>query len=83
MKTITIKIPKNFMNTAITKDNYFIADTNDSKNWNTIKFPLPKGKWIINNKRVNEIILIKKNFIYYLMNFLIKLKEVYLMKNKF
>jgi len=59
MKTITIKIPKNFMNTAITKDNYFIADTNDSKNWDTIKFPLPKGKWKFKNIIDKEITLIK------------------------
>jgi len=42
---IRIVIPKNFMNTAITTDNHFIADTNDSVNWDFIKFPLPEGNW--------------------------------------
>jgi hypothetical protein len=42
---LRIVIPKNFMNTAITSDNYFIADTNDSVNWDFIKFPLPIGNW--------------------------------------
>ena len=35
------------MNTGISTCNHFIADTNDSTNWDTIKFPLPKGKWSI------------------------------------
>lgn len=32
------------MNCGITKSNCFIADTNDSKNWDTLSFPLPKPK---------------------------------------
>jgi len=35
------------MNTGISTCNHFIADTNDSANWDTLKFPLPKGKWSI------------------------------------
>ena len=42
-------MPKGFMNTGISICNHFIADTNDSSNWDTIKFPLPKGKWSIQN----------------------------------
>jgi len=49
MKYIDIKIPNGFMNIGITKDNYFIADTNDSNNWDTIKFPLPEGNWVISD----------------------------------
>jgi len=38
------------MNMGITKGNKFIADTNDSENWDTIIIPLPRklfGKWRI------------------------------------
>ena len=49
LETLTIEIPKGFMNTGISICNHFIADTNDSSNWDTIKFPLPKGKWSIQN----------------------------------
>lgn len=49
LETLTIEIPKGFMNTGISTCNHFIADTNDSSNWDTIKFPLPKGKWSIKN----------------------------------
>lgn len=46
---IYVQIPRNFMNCAITIDNYFIANTNNSSNWDTLKFPLPKpkNKWEI------------------------------------
>jgi hypothetical protein len=46
---IDVQIPKNFMNCGITICNKFTADTNDSKNWDTLKFPLPKpkNKWEI------------------------------------
>ncbi len=47
METITIKLSKNFMNIGVTTDNYLIGDTNDSSNWDTMKMPLPKGKWEI------------------------------------
>ena len=46
-KTIDVEIPIGFMNCGISTCNHFIADTNDSTNWDTIKFPLPKGKWSI------------------------------------
>ena len=54
---IRIVIPKNFMNTAITIDNYFIADTNDSVNWDFIKFPLPDGNWKIHSEESKVVIL--------------------------
>lgn len=50
---IEIKIPKGYMNCGISKDNYFIADTNNSKNWDTIRLPLPVPQftnvWSINH----------------------------------
>jgi len=46
-KLIEIELPKGFMNVGITTSNYLIADTNDSGNWDTLKFPLPKGEWEI------------------------------------
>ena len=49
LETLTIEIPNGFMNTGISTCNHFIADTNDCSNWDTIKFPLPKGKWSIQN----------------------------------
>jgi len=47
LEMIVIEMPKGFMNTGISTCNHFIADTNDSTNWDTIKFPLPKGNWSI------------------------------------
>ena len=59
MKTLLVKIPKGFMNTAVTSDNHFIADTNDSANWNTLKFPLPKGRWSIMSIYKQDVLLVK------------------------
>ncbi len=50
MKTfINIELPKNFMNVGITKNNELVADTNNSAEWDTLKFPLPKGSWRIHS----------------------------------
>lgn len=57
MKTILVKIPKGFMNTRVTTKNFFVADTNDSANWDTIKFPLPKGKWVILSNHKQDVII--------------------------
>lgn len=43
--TIDVEFPAGWSNCAVTVNNYFIADTNDSSNWDTIKFPLPKPKY--------------------------------------
>ena len=43
-KTIEIQIPKNFMNCGVSIKNNFVADTNNSQNWDTLCFPLPKPK---------------------------------------
>lgn len=56
-ENIEIKLPKGFMNIGITTDNFFIADTNYSKNWDTLKFPLPKGKWVLYKVIDNKVIL--------------------------
>ncbi len=59
-KKIEIKLPKGFMNTGVTICNNFIADTNDSANWDTLKFPLPKlskGVWEIFNIDINTQIV--------------------------
>ena len=60
MKTIQIEMPKNFMNTAINNDNSFSADTNYSNNWDTLKFPLPKGNWVIKNIEGKIVTLIDR-----------------------
>lgn len=61
MKTLDIKIPRNFMNCAITIDNYFVADTNNSKEWDTLRFPLPDGKWHIHRTDVAPGIITLKS----------------------
>ena len=57
---IEIEIPKGFMNTVVTTDNFLIADTNDSANWDTLKFPLPRGDWSIYNVSNKKVTLIRK-----------------------
>ena len=49
-KTIDVEIPIGFMNCGISTCNNFIADTNNSTNWDTLKFPLPKPKYKWNIK---------------------------------
>ena len=49
-RTIEVEIPKGFMNCNISTCNHFIADTNNSANWDTLKFPLPKPKYKWNVK---------------------------------
>ena len=60
MKSIKIELPKGFMNIAVTTDNHFIADTNDSENWDTLKFPLPEGTWVIQSVEGKKVVLIEK-----------------------
>jgi len=57
---IEIKLPKGYMNVYVTLDNYLHSDTNDSTNWGTLKFPLPKGKWGIKKIDNEEVTLINK-----------------------
>ena len=49
-KIIEVEIPKGFFNCGVSVCNHFIADTNNSADWKTLKFPLPKPlgkKWEI------------------------------------
>lgn len=57
---LNIEIPKNFYNIAVSENNHLIADTNDSVNWDTIKIPLPKGKWYILSIEGKNVFLHKK-----------------------
>ncbi len=61
-ETIDIEIPKGFMNTEVSICNYFIADTNDSANWDTLKFPLPKGKWSIQSVKGKMVTLSRTDY---------------------
>ncbi len=56
---IEIELPKGYMNVAVTNDNHITSDTNDSSNWDTLKFPLPKGKWNIHSVRGKMVTLHK------------------------
>ena len=65
MEKIEIKLPKGFMNTGVVyrdKHPRFVADTNDSANWDTLDFPLPEGKWEVYSEDIqnNKVILINK-----------------------
>ena len=60
MKKIQIELPKGYMNVAVTLDNHLVADTNNSANWDTLKFPLPKGKWRIYNQ-VGKVVMLQRS----------------------
>ena len=44
-KTIEVVVPLGFMNCAVSTRNNFIADTNCSSEWDTLRFPLPKPRY--------------------------------------
>ncbi len=46
-REITVRMPKGYMNIGVSTEGRLIADTNDSKNWDTLSFPLPRGTWRI------------------------------------
>lgn len=52
--TIEVEIPIGFTNCRISVCNHFIADTNDSSNWDTLKFPLPEPQYKWNIKSYKE-----------------------------
>ena len=58
---IQVKLPQGFMNIGVTVNNNLVADTNDSTKWDTLSFPLPKGKWVIKNTRDNITTLKRKS----------------------
>lgn len=49
-RTVEVELPKGFMNCSVSTCNHFIANTNNSANWDTLKFPLPKPKYKWNIK---------------------------------
>lgn len=49
-KTIDVVIPIGFMNCGVSTCNDFIADTNNTAKWDTLKFPLPKPRYKWNIK---------------------------------
>jgi len=55
-RTIEVEIPRGYMNFGVSTCNNFIADTNDSAFWHTLKFPLPKPKykWNVKFYRVGD-----------------------------
>jgi hypothetical protein len=62
MNKIKVELPKGFMNVGVSLSNDLIANTNNSKDYDTLRFPLPKPsyKWEIHsyegdNKIVNLI----------------------------
>ncbi len=57
MTHIEVKLPKGFMNVAITIDNHLIADTNNSADWDTLRFPLPPGQWRIDTIKQQKVVL--------------------------
>lgn len=57
---LSIELPKGYMNVAVTECNNLVADTNDSQNWDTLKFPLPSGTWSLFSIKGKEVILHRK-----------------------
>ena len=61
--TIDVELPKGYMNVGIIREKPFpclVADTNDSANWDKIKFPLPPGNWeILRYGHDNKVVTLK------------------------
>lgn len=64
-RTIKVEIPRGFFNCGVTTTNLFVSDTNDSNNWDTLSFPLPKPRyrWKIQSYQGNMSDPEKKNVI--------------------
>jgi len=63
MKTLKIKLPKGYMNASISSTGYFLADTNNSSDWDVMRIQLPKGNWSIKSNKGEDIILQRNTFI--------------------
>ena len=65
LNKIKVELPKGFMNVGVSLGNDLIANTNDSSNWDTLRFPLPKPtyKWQIHSYEDDSkiVYLIDKN----------------------
>lgn len=57
---IQLKIPEGMVNVAVTKNNFLIANTNNSRDWKYYKRKLPKGEWSIYSVENNNVSLIRK-----------------------
>jgi len=68
MRTMKIKLPKGYMNSCISSTGFFIADTNDSNNWDVLRIQLPKGNWSIKSYKGEEITIQRNTFISWFMN---------------
>ena len=62
-KRIQVKLPRGFMNVSVTTDNGLVSDTNYSKDFDNIKFPLPKGIWVIEEYLQGNLVILKKRSI--------------------
>ena len=61
LETMVIEIPIGFMNIGISTDNYLFADTNDGANWDTLRLPLPAGKWSVLDVKGKMVTLSRTN----------------------
>jgi len=57
---IEIRLPKGYMNCRVTKSNKFVADTNNSGEWDEIKVSLPRGRWHLGEIDANRIIRLRR-----------------------
>lgn len=82
MSDINIKIPKDFMNCSVTTNNKFVADTNNSNNWDVISFPLPEPeegfRWAIKSNISNNVVLTQ-----FLENDMVSISDVGLNSNPY
>ncbi len=59
-KALKIELPKGFTNVALTPSNNITANNNDSSNWDTLSFPLPKGQWKLKSIK-EKIVTLERN----------------------
>jgi len=56
-KQLLFVVPRGYMNFGVTVDNYLIGDRNNSVDMDTIRIPLPEGKWRVWRHIKKEVIL--------------------------
>ena len=63
MNVIVVELPRGFMNCCVSVDGDFVADNNNSADFDRIKFPLPEGKWGIfsTDIRKQQVILTRQD----------------------
>ena len=57
-RSIEVELPKGYMNVGVA-GGCLIADTNDSANWDTLRFPLPDGEWRIHSQDGKKVRLVR------------------------